>query len=415
MRSPRVIATKFVLAVALVWSSSPLVGTSAASSALQGRPATASNGTMHLVVWDEAEFGEPRDLRGVRRDGSGNAIGTAFDIAASPAWDMLPQVAWDGENFIVAWYRTSAQNVDLLVARVSPAGSVLDPSGVVVAPNIRGSSSPAALASGGVSSLVAWFDSAGAVRSSRISRAGVVLDPGGDLVGSNPIPAYTGSVSAAWHESRYLVVWDVGRPPVDYAIFANRIDGDTGSALDGPGVPVAAGPGPRLFSRVAGGPGGFLVVWTDGRASPHVLQPYINSRCCPTPADYDLYGARVSDAGIVVDPGGFVIAPGQGAQVDASLTQVGDGWLLALVDNAHRWSGRGRVATTWVSSLPSLAPAATVDVSSSPSQTEPALSVDASGRALVVWQDDGCGDRCSQIRGALLTNSGTTQLGPVGR
>lgn len=414
MRSPRVIAAQFVLAAALLWSSSPLVGTSGASTVLQGRPATASNGTMNFVVWDEAEWGKPRDLRGVRLDGSGNAIGTAFDIAASPAWDILPQVAWDGENFIVAWYRTSSQNVDLLVARVSPEGSVLDTSGVVVARNIQASSSPAALASGGVSSLVAWFDSDGAVRSSRISRAGVVLDRGGHLVGSNPLPAYTGSVSAAWHESRYLVVWDVGRPPVDYSIFANRIDGGTGLALDGPGVPVAAGPGPRFFSRVAGGPGGFLVVWTDGRASPHVLQPYINSRCCPTPADYDLYGARVSDAGMVVDPGGLVIAPGQGAQMDASLTQVGDHWLLALVDNADRWSGRGRAATTWVASLPSLAPASTVDVSSLSSQTQPALSVATSGRVLVVWEDYRCGDRCSQIRGALLTGSGTTHLGVIG-
>ncbi|MEO0189454.1 MAG: T9SS type A sorting domain-containing protein [candidate division WOR-3 bacterium] len=107
---------------------------------------------------------------------------------------------------------------------------------------------------------------------------------------SNPAIAFDGT--------NFLVVWRDGRNGL-YDIYGTRIT-PQGQVLDPQGIPISTAPNYQLAPKVAYGSNEYLVVWQDRRNS----------------ADYpDIYGARVTPDGIVLDPDGipiFVAALEQG-------------------------------------------------------------------------------------------------------
>jgi hypothetical protein len=90
------------------------------------------------LVFEDTRSGES-DLYGMRIDAAGQPIDAApFVICNDPESRTVPRVCWNGQNWLVVFssqvptqyyytYQVSA-------ARVSPAGTVLDPAGVVVKP-----------------------------------------------------------------------------------------------------------------------------------------------------------------------------------------------------------------------------------------------------------------------------------------
>ena len=55
-----------------------------------------------------------------------------FPVSTAPETQDQAALAFDGTNYLVVWqdYRISSQQDDVFGARVSPAGQVLDPSGI---------------------------------------------------------------------------------------------------------------------------------------------------------------------------------------------------------------------------------------------------------------------------------------------
>lgn len=98
--------------------------------------------------------------------------------------------------------------------------------------------------------------------------------------------------SVASNGSLALVVWEDERISSDRDVFGARVS-TQGEILDPIGIPICTARSLQTGAKVACGDQNFLVVWTDYRNG-----------------NYDLYGARVDFAGNVLDPNGFPISAG---------------------------------------------------------------------------------------------------------
>src|SRR5207244_336680 len=123
-------------------------------------------------------------------------------------------------------------------------------------------------------------------RSSLVSPEYPVSDPVlGDAPGNQVEPA------AAFDGTNYLVVWDDERASADGTkdIYGARVTPD-GTVLDRVGFAISTANDDQFAPAVAFDGTNFLVVWGDQRG-----------------ATTDVYGARVTPDGTVLDPNGFPI------------------------------------------------------------------------------------------------------------
>ena len=198
----------------------------------QYAPALAFDGTNYLVVWADYRSGTSCDIYGARVSPAGRVLDPA-GIAISTAADdqSAPALAFDGTNYLVVWQDSRSRHglrrlrragqpggdacstrpgsrsrprrdnqhgtgarlrrhelprrlaglplghePDIYGARVSPAGTVLDPSGIPISTAANSQSSPA-LAFDGTNYLVAWQDDRTGTSSRRLRRA---REPGRD-------------------------------------------------------------------------------------------------------------------------------------------------------------------------------------------------------------------------------------------
>jgi len=97
----------------------------------------------------------------------------------------------------------------------------------------------------------------------------------------------------------YLAVWMNGSDQpgkVSSDIYCARIDPATGQSLDPTGIRICGADYKQCYPTVAFDGTNFVVVWEDFRSN----------------FDYDLYGARVTEGGEVLDPDGFPISAQRG-------------------------------------------------------------------------------------------------------
>jgi len=153
-----------------------------------------------------------------------------------------------------------------------------------------------AIAWNGTNYLVVWSDnrdgSNGAdVYGTRVSSAAEVLDPSGIPISTNSqLEAFPGIAS---NGSDYLVVWSVdSRTGSGVDIHGIRVSG-SGTLLGGD-IAISTAANTQQFPRAASNGTNYLVVWNDSRTD-------------PTESAIDVYGARVSSSGTVLDATGILI------------------------------------------------------------------------------------------------------------
>jgi hypothetical protein len=158
------------------------------SQLVERQPAGAFGGGIYLVAWCdgsrrvdqptadiycarvEASTGKPLDPRGIV-------------VCSAPDLQEWPGVAFDGNNFLVVWQDfRSGKQYDVYAARVSPEGKVLDRDGFAVAAGPANQCRPAVAFAGG-NHLVVWMDARRypvyGVFAARVSAGAEVLDPEG--------------------------------------------------------------------------------------------------------------------------------------------------------------------------------------------------------------------------------------------
>jgi hypothetical protein len=340
-------------------------------------PAVAFDGTNYLVVWmDERPGGAGSDIYGARVSRDGTVVdpgGIAISTAAGD--QQKPALAFDGTNYLVVWMDDrsgTGTGFDIFAARVTPAGAVLDPDGFAISFPRSGCSAcivRPALGFDGTNYLVVWrrdLSGSSAIYGARVSPAGVVLDPGGIAIST--APGFADGPVLAFGGSNYLVAWaNTGSGDV----YGARVS-PAGTVLDPAGIPISTAANFQFSPALAFDGMNYLVAWGDYR-----------TRCC------DVYGARVSTAGSVLDPGGIPIATGTNSEgVFPTLAFGGGNYFVAWNDNRSEPFGVGRdIYGARVSPAGAVLDPGGIAVSTAPSYQEfPALAFDGANY-LIGWAD----------------------------
>ena len=224
-------------------------------------PSIAWDGENYLVVWTDFRAGSYlADIYASRVTPSGEMLdGAGIPIATTTNFEDFPDVAWNGENYLVVWDRWVSSYVSQIYgARVTAGGQVLDPGGIVIS---QGPSqfAPAVSASSD-NFLVVWERDEQAVYGARVSPSGVVLDPQGIVI--DPVSDRSAWPDVAWNGTNFFAVWAREDPGQDKDVYGARIS-PSGTVLDPAGIAVATGFDRQDRAKIAWGNSSYLVVWND--------------------------------------------------------------------------------------------------------------------------------------------------------
>ncbi|HEY0405154.1 MAG TPA: hypothetical protein VGC89_05470, partial [Pyrinomonadaceae bacterium] len=215
------------------------------------------------------------DIYAARLDASGNVLDTLPIIVSEAQYNQeQPKVGWNGQNWLVAWQSQVQNNpnyTEIRAARVSPDGTVLDAVPLIITSPLSGNAvTPATVISDGLNWIVMWetFNrSDGIARSvfvARVSPAGVVLDPEGKEAYKHPSQYLDGPDLAFGGDGFLLTFVDIGAGPN----FENVLKGVRLSLnLDQNGAPFNISAGYSVGSsntKLAFNGQYYMVVWANG-------------------------------------------------------------------------------------------------------------------------------------------------------
>ena len=289
---------------------------------------------------------------------------------------QIPAVAWNGTNWLVVWteWPVFESPVDVVGARVSRDGVVLDPFGILIS---RAEQPPAApsVASNGKDFFIVWehfdFVTGLDIYGARVTVDGQVADPDGIVI--NNLPNDQFHPSAAGDGEGYLVVWQERRSSNALDIYGTRLS-NNGAVMDGDGFPISTAPEEQFQPSVARGPNGFLVVWSDRRQF--------------SSNGYDIYGARLDTNRAVLDPDGIAISTAPKDQSFPRVAANSTGYLVAWLDTRSTGNvEESDIYATLVSSAGVVSHPQGIAVSTATgNQSWPAVAA-GSDDFLVVWND----------------------------
>ena len=285
-----------------------------------------ANGTF-LVVWRDGTSTDLGRVQAARVSEAGALLDTT--PIAIESMGAAPAVATDGNVFLVAWHYGSRHRVAF--RRVGADGTVLDPAQVTISPPLQtsvGSSDYPAVAFDGQNFVIAWdqYEYIGApihdVLVNRVSPEGVVLDGTGvPLIADLENQVLWPDVSCV--AQGCLVAW-TGVYRYDRDIFGARING--GVAQDVPPIHISAAATEQRQPNATFGGGQYFVVWEDVRSG----------------SELGVYGARVAADGTVLDPDGILVADRQFNEETPRVAASNTGYLVVWDDEQPRlnaWPG----------------------------------------------------------------------------
>ena len=223
-----------------------------------------------------------------------------------------PGVGFDGENYLVVTCRDLSDDAELVGIRVSQLGVVLVEFPIITLAPVGCRGRFPHVVFDGINFLIVYQDSQ--VRGIRITPEGVVLDPVGFDISSSGTSNAIGDVS--FDGTNTLVVW---------RRYSNESAGDvygafvTQAGVSLGGFEIYAGAGDQVFVKTEFGGGNHLVLWENRSIDGNTI-----------------LGARVTPAGVVLDPAGVTIADGPQADGDFEPDASFDGthfYVIWLRDN----------------------------------------------------------------------------------
>jgi hypothetical protein len=287
--------------------------------------ALSSNGTDFLAVW--ADYRNPPyvDLYGARVTGSGTVVDTTgLAVSANTASDEgAAQISSNGTDYLVVWRLRSVSGPStsqILGSRISASASstsaVLDTTSLVLSASSSYNKRPT-VASAGLDYLVAWDDVGASSGTSDLYNAWVSST--GTVTSGSGFPL-TGTVSSldqtepavASNGSNYLVVWTDTESGGAQQIYGARVS-LTGNLLDAPYLALTDALRERQSPAVASNGTDYFVTWMDYRNT-----------------NWDIYGTRVlgSSSSAVVDPDGIAISTDSAFQNAPAVASDGTDYLV---------------------------------------------------------------------------------------
>ncbi len=226
-------------------------------------------------------------------DGEEFLIDTSIVYAFAPDYQWYPAIGFDGTNYLVVWQDHRNGYWDIYGTRVSVDGTILDPGGIVICGAPVDQMYPA-IGFDGTNYLVVWQDYRSGVGyeiyGARVSPDGSVLDTAALLISRQA--SGTGAPGIGFDGTNYLVVWSEWRSGSGYDIYGKRI-APSGISVDSIAFCVSSARNSQSAPGISFDGTNYLVAWEDYR------RDSIYS---------DIYGARVTPAGTVIDPVGIAIS-----------------------------------------------------------------------------------------------------------
>ena len=283
----------------------------------QSEPAIAFGGTGYLVTWMDNRASTVTDVYGARVGSDGMVLDpNGIPISTDTNSQNSPAVAFDGTNYLVTW--TDNRNgtaYDVYAARVSQTGTVLDPSGIPISV-AAADQFVSSVAFDGTNYFVTWSDFRSGTKpdiyAARVTSGGTVLDPTGIPI-SHLMTSEDGPV-VAFDGTNFFVAWRDFRSGAVPDLYGARVN-TGGRVLDTSGIPISTNAANQDAPAVAFDGSNYLITWNDHRSGTS-----------------DVYGARVSPAGTVLDPTGIPISAAPFDQYSSSVAFDGTNYLVAWND-----------------------------------------------------------------------------------
>ena len=309
-------------------------------------------------------------------------LDTTVNYQPSQESECSPAVAFGASEHLVVWQ--TARFGEVCAQRVTRGGGVLD-----LHPIWLGSGYRPVVAFDGVNFLVAWGYMG--IRCTRVAPSGAVLD-------TSPIPVCTLAYAqftpaVASGDSVSLVVWTDVRDSADTAIYATRVT-RSGTVPDPDGILVTGAIGSQDEPAVTSDGNDWLVVWRDDRND----------------SAGDIFGARVSASGIVLDTAGIPICRAAGIQANPSVS-FGDSVFLVTWDDSGTGPSRDIYCTRVTAAGEVLDSVGILVTGATNDQTNPAIAFNGADFQLS-WVDNRNGnystfmERVLRRRGLCWTRSG---------
>ena len=353
------------------------------------------DGTNYLVVWEDIASAESH-IYGKRVSSDGILIDSNPIVLSNSDEGRRPSIAVsNGTDHLVVWMDFRSQLTtysEIYGSRINLDGNVLDPSGILISRYINPQNTPA-VAFDGTNYLIVWQDYRNVtttgydIYGARVAPNGSILDPSGFAICTAIKHQWQPSV--AFDGTNYLVTWDDQRN-FSHKIYGARVSA-AGNVLDTAGIEISIGAGQKYNTALAFDGTNYFVVWEDGRNSTY---------------DLEIYGARVSTAGNVLDPDGINLFVSVYDQVKPAVAFDGINYLVVWQDDYHENIDGVRVNTSGT-----VLDASAIHISTEVNyRYSPSLSFDGTNY-LVIWED--WRNNAADIYSARVNPDGTV-LNPSG-
>ncbi len=268
-------------------------------------------------------------------------------VAYSPASHTTPSVAHNNGTYFVAWqdYRAGGGNTDIYGVQLDAHGYPHPAAGLAICtvanaqemPNVTALSSWSQGIYDGF--FVSWADRRvpgnSDIYGARITATGQLLDPNGFVIST--APNFQSNPSATAIGETVLVVWQDKRSGAAYNIYGARVAAN-GTVLDPNGLVINNAAGSEQKPRLTSLNGNFFVVWM----------------AAPDSINFDIKGARVTPAGVVLDTTPITIAGSatQEYSPQVSADPITAAYLVTWYGNSDIYAARVAEAGTLIDTTP---------------------------------------------------------------
>jgi MYXO-CTERM domain-containing protein len=241
-------------------------------------------------------------------------VGVEFELEAPlfvPSTQSgVPGIASDGTDYLVTWAADA-----IYAARVTSAGVLQQPPRITV--GAGGAPAMPRAVWDGTEWYVVW--ACGGVCGTRLASDGTLIDTTPQTLVQSSSSSSPLNVDVASDGHQVFVVWDT----TDGTDLTSQVHGTLLTPGGTPGAPqlLSTAAVSQRSPRVVYDGTEYFVAWQDARASGSIASP-----------SWDIYGARVSPSGVLVDASGIAISTATGDQTAPAIASSGADVFIAWQD-----------------------------------------------------------------------------------